>query len=166
MRLRAGEHSEEVRLEKDRARVGDHEMPFTLEQDGDGLAAIVSSSGRVRVRVRRDGRRVTVWCAGRVFTFESADGAPRRREEAAHEMVAPMPGRIRRVVVAPGGTVAKGDVVLVLEAMKMEHAIRAPREGIVRLSRAEGDLVEAGERLADVEAPLASPPATGADSAT
>jgi 3-methylcrotonyl-CoA carboxylase alpha subunit len=151
MKLRAGDRSEEVRLEKDRARVGDRELAFSAENDGDGLAAIVSASGRVRVRVRREGRRVLVWCAGRVFTFESADGMTRRREEAAHEMVAPMPGRIRRVVVAPGGTVAKGDVVLVLEAMKMEHAIRAPREGVVRLSRAEGDLVDAGERLADVE---------------
>jgi biotin carboxyl carrier protein len=35
--------------------------------------------------------------------------------------------------------------------MKMEHAIRAPRAGIVRLSRAQGDLVQAGERLAEIE---------------
>lgn len=60
-----------------------------------------------------------------------------------------MPGRIRRIFVQAGDRVEKGQVVLVIEAMKMEHAIRAPRDGIVtRLEHAEGDLVEAGTVLA------------------
>jgi biotin carboxyl carrier protein len=60
-----------------------------------------------------------------------------------------MPGRVRRLVAAPGAPVARGDVLLVLEAMKMEHAIRAPHDGILeRFLVAEGDLVEAGVDLA------------------
>jgi 3-methylcrotonyl-CoA carboxylase alpha subunit len=62
-----------------------------------------------------------------------------------------MPGRIRKTLVEPGDSVERGQVVLVLEAMKMEHAIRAPRDGTVtRLDHAEGDLVEAGTVLAEI----------------
>jgi 3-methylcrotonyl-CoA carboxylase alpha subunit len=62
-----------------------------------------------------------------------------------------MPGRIRRAFVAPGERVEKGQVLMVLEAMKMEHAIRAPREGVVsRLPHAEGELVEAGVVLVEM----------------
>ena len=63
-----------------------------------------------------------------------------------------MPGRVRRLLVEDGARVARGDVLLVLEAMKMEHAIRSPRDGTARLRVAEGDLVEAGIELATVEA--------------
>jgi 3-methylcrotonyl-CoA carboxylase alpha subunit len=62
-----------------------------------------------------------------------------------------MPGRIRKTLVNAGDSVRLGQVVLVLEAMKMEHAIRAPRDGMVtRLDHAEGDLVEAGTVLAEI----------------
>jgi 3-methylcrotonyl-CoA carboxylase alpha subunit len=62
-----------------------------------------------------------------------------------------MPGRIRKTLVRRGDPVERGQVVLVLEAMKMEHAIRAPRDGIVtRLDHVEGDLVEAGTALAEI----------------
>jgi propionyl-CoA carboxylase alpha chain len=62
-----------------------------------------------------------------------------------------MPGRVRRISIPRGERVAKGDVVLVLEAMKMEHAIRAPRDGVVtRLDHREGDLVDAGAVLAEI----------------
>jgi 3-methylcrotonyl-CoA carboxylase alpha subunit len=73
-----------------------------------------------------------------------------------------MPGRIRRTFVHPGDRVEKGQVVLVIEAMKMEHAIRAPRDGIVtRLEHVEGDLVEAGTVLADLDEHPPSPSGRG-----
>jgi biotin carboxyl carrier protein len=62
-----------------------------------------------------------------------------------------MPGRVRKLVAAAGSRVARGDVLLVLEAMKMEHSIRAPHDGILeRFHVAEGDLVEAGVDLAEL----------------
>jgi biotin carboxyl carrier protein len=62
-----------------------------------------------------------------------------------------MPGRVRMVVAVPGTRVSRGEVVLILEAMKMEHAIRAPRDGMVaRIFFREGDLVEAGAMLAEI----------------
>jgi propionyl-CoA carboxylase alpha chain len=59
-----------------------------------------------------------------------------------------MPGRVVRVEVEPGQKVSGGQVLLVLEAMKMEHTIRSPRDGVVsEVDCAPGDQVEAGAVL-------------------
>jgi biotin carboxyl carrier protein len=47
------------------------------------------------------------------------------------DLKAPMPGLVLQVLVNPGDTVAKGDKILVLEAMKMENAIKSPTDGII-----------------------------------
>jgi len=47
------------------------------------------------------------------------------------DLKAPMPGLVLQVLVIPGDTVAKGDKILVLEAMKMENAIKSPTDGII-----------------------------------
>jgi 3-methylcrotonyl-CoA carboxylase alpha subunit len=66
---------------------------------------------------------------------------------------APMPGKIVAVPAEPGDTVAKGQPVIVLEAMKMEHALTAPFDGVVgEISFAVGDQVGADAVLAKVEA--------------
>jgi len=61
---------------------------------------------------------------------------------------APMPGKILKLSVAVGASVASGDVLLILEAMKMENEISAPVSGTVREIRArEGDSVNTGDVL-------------------
>lgn len=63
-----------------------------------------------------------------------------------------MPGRIVRVLVAKGDHVSKGQPVLVVEAMKMENELEAPRDGVVRtLLVASGDLVETGAVLLELD---------------
>jgi 3-methylcrotonyl-CoA carboxylase alpha subunit len=63
-------------------------------------------------------------------------------------LTAPMPGRVVAVHVAEGQAVRRGEALLVLEAMKMEHAVTAPGDGVVREIRfAAGDLVEEGAEL-------------------
>jgi len=65
---------------------------------------------------------------------------------------APMPGRIVRVLVAPGETVAAGQGCVVIEAMKMQNELKAPKAGIVaRLSATIGETVAAGATLLIVE---------------
>jgi biotin carboxyl carrier protein len=100
------------------------------------------------------GDRAWVWSRGRSWEFtREKDGPSRsaRRHEAAGGLQSPMPGRIRKVHVASGDRVSKGQILLVLEAMKMEHVIRSPYDGQVeRVAFAEGDLVESGAVLADV----------------
>jgi len=64
-----------------------------------------------------------------------------------------MPGKIVRVDAAPGQRVAKGDILLILEAMKMEHRITATSNGTVSEVRVhEGQQVDAGAVLLVVEA--------------
>jgi 3-methylcrotonyl-CoA carboxylase alpha subunit len=63
-----------------------------------------------------------------------------------------MPGRVIALSVAPGAAVEKGAPLLVLEAMKMEHTISAPRNGVVKAFRfAPGDQVSDGAELLDFE---------------
>ena len=65
---------------------------------------------------------------------------------------APMPGLVREIAVSVGDAVAEGDRLAVLEAMKMEHVMRAPRDGVIAaLPVAAGGQVEAGAVLARLE---------------
>ena len=68
-------------------------------------------------------------------------------------LVAPMPGKVIELRVQVGQTVRAGETLLVLEAMKMEHPIRAPQDGVVaEIKVAAGDQVENGALLLVVEA--------------
>ncbi|MCY4601312.1 MAG: acetyl/propionyl/methylcrotonyl-CoA carboxylase subunit alpha [Acidobacteria bacterium] len=87
---------------------------------------------------------------GTVAPHVAAD--PVRRADrailAAGGLTAPMPGRVTVVNVSEGDRVQRGDTLLVLEAMKMEHSIVAPADGVVeRLHYGQGDLVDEGAEL-------------------
>ena len=73
------------------------------------------------------------------------------RAKARHRdasMSAPMPGLVLKILVRPGDVVTKGAPLLILEAMKMEHQIVAPRDGeIAAVNCAEGELVQSGIEL-------------------
>jgi 3-methylcrotonyl-CoA carboxylase alpha subunit len=71
---------------------------------------------------------------------------------AASRIVAPMPATVARIIAEPGIDVSRGDPLIVLEAMKMEHTLRAPVDGHLKaLKCAVGDFVEEGTELADFE---------------
>ena len=68
-------------------------------------------------------------------------------------MTAPMPGKVLSVLVAEDQAVGRGQPLMVLEAMKMEHTIIAPADGVVeRVSYAEGEQVSEGAELLVVRA--------------
>ncbi len=107
-------------------------------------------------------RRIEVHQCGDTCYLDSPLGAttlvelPRFPEPdllAAHgSLIAPMPGTIVRVLVSPGDVIGSGDAVLVLEAMKMEHTVRAPHPGVVKEIRVTlGQAVDVGVTLAVVE---------------
>jgi 3-methylcrotonyl-CoA carboxylase alpha subunit len=78
---------------------------------------------------------------------------------AASRIVAPMPGTVTRILAKPGVDVPRGAPLIVLEAMKMEHTLRAPSNGrLTALKCTVGDFVQEGMELADFE-----PGATDAD---
>jgi len=69
-----------------------------------------------------------------------------------NEVKAPMPGLVLKLIANPGDTVAKGDSLLVLEAMKMENVIKSPGEGVVKAIRVTaGDKVEKNAVLIEFE---------------
>jgi len=91
------------------------------------------------------GRR-TAWLRGRLFEEppEETD-APRpiAARHLPHSLTAPMPATVRAVLVAKGATATKGETLVVLEAMKMELALRAPIDGVVKSVACQvGDLVQ------------------------
>ena len=96
-----------------------------------------------------------MWCDGGAYEFETARRGPRRRP-AETTATAASSRRCRAAsaaILVGGGSDASSaaHVLLVLEAMKMEHAIRAPRDGVVSGSHvAEGDLVDAGVELVEL----------------
>lgn len=74
------------------------------------------------------------------------------KTSGAQKIVAPMPGTILSIKKKPGDAVKKGDVVMVLEAMKMENEVLAPEDGtIVSIDVAEGSSVNTGDLLASLE---------------
>jgi 3-methylcrotonyl-CoA carboxylase alpha subunit len=74
----------------------------------------------------------------------------------ASRIVAPMPGTVTRILAEPGVDVPRGAPLIVLEAMKMEHTLRAPAAGRLKaLKCAVGEFVQEGTELADFE-PVAS----------
>ena len=76
------------------------------------------------------------------FRYEPADELPDAR------LTALMPGRVVKVMAAEGATVAKGQALMILEAMKMEHTIVSPRAGVIeRVAFRENDLVPADALL-------------------
>ncbi len=95
-------------------------------------------------RVRRPGRRELLDAALARIT---------REEGAADPLVrSPMPGTVVSVSVEDGAMVEAGDVLVAVEAMKMEHQLTAALSGVVRLSLKPGDLVRAQQILATIEA--------------
>jgi propionyl-CoA carboxylase alpha chain/3-methylcrotonyl-CoA carboxylase alpha subunit len=157
VRLQSAEEERQVRIEKSTAILGRAEVAFREIRRGGTLVALEVAGELFSVRVAHQEDRAFVWCEGKVFELTRVApgrGAGARSPVAAEStggLRAPMPGRIRKTLVRRGDEVAKGQVVLVLEAMKMEHAIRAPQDGVVtRLEHREGDLVEAGAVLAEI----------------
>ncbi|GAA1434244.1 biotin carboxylase N-terminal domain-containing protein [Microlunatus lacustris] len=113
-----------VTLERDRLRQG-----FHVAVDGPHLD-VSSTAGSLDLRV--------------VDLLPEPAGT-----DAAGSLAAPMPGLVVRTEVAPGASVVLGQPLLVLEAMKMEHVVRAPHDGVLAgLLVRVGDQVEVGQPLA------------------
>ena len=149
-----------VALEGSRFTVGPHEAGasaarFDVEIGGRAVDARILKSDDDGVVLELDGvrRRFTVTEGAGALVVHSALGTialspvprfpPPRREEIAGGCLAPMPGVIRQVRVAAGDRVEKGTVMLVLEAMKMEHQMIAHDPGVVTEVRVEiGQMVD------------------------
>jgi 3-methylcrotonyl-CoA carboxylase alpha subunit len=118
----------------------------TVDLDGDQPMAAVSGF--------RDDERVVAFYEGQAYEFAlTSRGTGTSHGVHDGEIEAPMPGKVTTVEVSAGEKVAKGQRLLTLEAMKMEHALIAPFDGTVaELAAATGQQVSEGTMLVKVEA--------------
>jgi biotin carboxyl carrier protein len=79
-----------------------------------------------------DEEGVWVWVQGELFATQDPVAAHATDDAAGGDDIrAPMPGNVQKIAVEIGQSVSRGDTLAVLEAMKMEHALKAPRDGVV-----------------------------------
>jgi 3-methylcrotonyl-CoA carboxylase alpha subunit len=143
-------------------RDGDAEIEVVLDQGEDGASLTLPGGQTVDIpsgdgdwSVYQDGQLFYAVAGGaqikleRIVDVEEASA----RAGASGGLNAPMPGKVVRVMAGPGDAVQRGQTLMVLEAMKMEHAITAPGDGTVSaVFFAEGDQVPEGAELLQLEA--------------
>jgi acetyl-CoA/propionyl-CoA carboxylase, biotin carboxylase, biotin carboxyl carrier protein len=165
-RLHAGERIDHVYLRgvpsAATARVEDgetHALTVSLETD---RLTITLDGLRTKYLVAATDGQIWLSGGGRTAMVEEVREAPVRPDDEHRgdaELTSPMPGSVVAVGVQDGQHVDAGAVVVTVEAMKMEHALSAPVDGVVELLVAAGDQVKVGQRLARIAAGGAGNPA-------
>lgn len=128
---------------------------YLVEEMSAGLYRVTSGDHAWTVAVAgpRDDRWVSI--DGRVDRVEVSSGPGVRRKARVggpDALTAPMPATVVKLLVETGTVVKHGDTLIVLEAMKMELAVRAPRDGVVRGVKCRvGELVQPGVALLEIE---------------
>jgi 3-methylcrotonyl-CoA carboxylase alpha subunit len=131
-------------------RQGDESSVMTVIQRRGQDLVIKLGGATVRGTVVRDGEIFHVFHAGEHIALNYNDPLAHAGEAETEggRLTAPMPGKIVAVLVGKGNTVEKGAPLLIMEAMKMEHTIAAPANGVVEdLLYAVGDQVAEGAQL-------------------
>jgi 3-methylcrotonyl-CoA carboxylase alpha subunit len=131
-------------------RIGGRDYAVTAEAGEDGRLAATLDGARSSAIVLQHAHRLAVFISGENWEFEIVDplAPPEGADLGAGRLTAPMPGRVIELLVTPGAAVRKGQPLVVIEAMKMEHTIAAPHDGVVAaVNFAAGDLVEEGAEL-------------------
>jgi len=159
IRLRAGERTDHVHI------TGDPDSAEVRIEDGESRSLQADLTGHFLV-VTLDGLRSEytvattdskIWLAGGGVTavLEEVREAPVRPDDERSgdaELASPMPGTVVAVSVDDGAEVEAGTVIVTVEAMKMEHTLTAPVDGVVELLVVAGDQVKVGQPLARITA--------------
>ncbi|MFZ6663966.1 acetyl-CoA carboxylase biotin carboxyl carrier protein subunit [Peijinzhouia sedimentorum] len=144
--------------------IEDKDFPWDISRISDRhfhiLLNNVSYNAEV-VEIKREEKLVSLKINGQILEVALKDkfdllldkmGLSAVNSQQLSKMKAPMPGLILDIKVAPGDNVAKGDQLLVLEAMKMENVIKSPGEGVVKaIIVKKGDSVEKNQILIEFE---------------
>jgi 3-methylcrotonyl-CoA carboxylase alpha subunit len=127
----------------------------TVTRLGDGRWRVVAHGQQHVAYAVAAGDAVWVFLNGRTYIVEtSRSGRVGRRPQHDDQdaLASPMPATVERITVERGQSVTTGDVLIVLEAMKMELTIKAPRDGRVKaIACRAGELVQPGVPLIELE---------------
>ena len=139
------------------------DWPFSTRALGAAQHDITLGDSRKRLAVYHHGERYAVFAEHGSALLSEFDPLVHAGDHATEggRLTAPMPGKVISFLAVVGERVQRGQALAVMEAMKMEHTLNAPRDGVVgELLYAVGDQVaEGGELLRLVDAPSAAPSA-------
>ena len=148
--------------------IGDRQVQSAVEREGQTfrigdrvieLLSLRAGEAELRIEGRNytvpfviQGSQVSFSFGGELYSAEVTDkGARAKAKHRDHSMSAPMPGVVLKLLVAVGASVTKGMPLVILEAMKMEHQIVAPRDGVVSAIHCnEGEMVQPGKDLVEL----------------
>jgi biotin carboxyl carrier protein len=142
-----------------RVALGDRSFTIDAVEVAPGVYSILANGCAFEARVSpQPGGAVLVQCRGRSFSVEVRDprawragGASLLAAHGRQQVLAPMPGKVVRVLARDGESVEANQGLVVIEAMKMQNEIRAPKSGTLeRVLVSEGQAVAAGQALAIV----------------
>jgi biotin carboxyl carrier protein len=139
---------------------GDHvvlaeaEATFAVTDDGDGRFRAIGQASTVVGSAAASGDVIWIGIDGHVLAMKIGTGTAAARPAArdADSLAPLMPATVVKIHVRPGDRVQNGDILVTLEAMKMEMPIRAPRAGtIAAVHCSEGSLAPVGEPVVTLE---------------
>jgi biotin carboxyl carrier protein len=138
-----------------RATIGEQTVEVEILQAKDGKLELLVDGKHVITYISSENAKRWVTVNGQTVVLTKPVAGAKRRSighDHASELAAPMPGQVRAVNVTEGDAVTKGQTLLVLEAMKMEIRIQAPRDGkIMKLLVKQGQTVEREQILIELE---------------
>ena len=135
-------------------QVDDVEAPLHWQPQGDGLLVeFAGARSTAQVHVTGEARHIFTPRGAAVLQLQDPLAHAGEGHSEGGRLTAPMPGKLVSFAVKAGDTVTKGQALAVMEAMKMEHTIAAPADGVVQeLLYAPGDQVAEGAELIRMEA--------------
>jgi len=154
LRVTIGTREFTATVDRNEVTIDDVEGTFTIAAQPDGRWTVRHGDTGLSGAAQKTVDGTWVMLAGIVARaeVESAGARPRARTSDVDALRPPMSATVIRIHVAVGATVAEGDPLVVLEAMKMELPIRAPRAGVITAIHCrEGELVQPATVLVDLE---------------
>ena len=144
-----------LQLEPSRFEYNGLTRDYSLEPSGPGMFSILIDGRSYQATVLAPG---TIQVNGRIFSVEIFDPRELRVRSSAgasqgkQNIVAPMPGKVVRLLVSAGDIIDAGQGLIVVEAMKMQNEMKSPKSGmVVELKTKSGATVSAGEILVVIE---------------
>ena len=161
--VKVADKSHRVELRKEgngwRCRLDGLDIAVDAISTREGVLSILLEGKSYEVKQENTGTEVNIVVGNRRIPAQVRDPRSLRSrrvtEASSHgpkKITAPMPGKVVRILAPVGTSVEQGQGVIVIEAMKMQNELKAPKKGTVsKLSVREGAAVEAGQTLAEVE---------------
>lgn len=142
-----------------KCKIDGRELPLDVIAGEAGVLSLLLAGKSYAVKQENAGTETEVVVGQERFSVSVRDPRSFRSRHSVgttaqgiKKIIAPMPGKVVRLLVTEGSTVEAGQSVIVIEAMKMQNELKAPKSGVLKkIKIAEGAAVEAGQALAEVE---------------